>query len=113
VKQNLKPFEIIQIDIKGLNDIPQYLPYIIKGFSKYQFSARDVRTCISFISYGYEKSSTNVGIFSFYLVSHLKNLNIDLTRVQSQSDNGTEFIGSPKTTTAITPYIKIVNEFHI
>jgi len=50
----MKPFEKIQIDLKELKDIPQYYPFISKGISKYQFSARDVRTGITFLSYGYK-----------------------------------------------------------
>ena len=56
----MKPFEKIQIDLKELKDIPQYYPFISKGFPKYQFSAREVRTGMTFLSYGYEKSAFNV-----------------------------------------------------
>jgi len=92
----MKPFEKIQIDLKELKDIPQYYPFISKGISKYQFSARDVRTGITFLSYGYKKSTSSVGIFLIYLLSHIKNNNIDLAKVVFQSDNDSKFIGSPK-----------------
>ena len=113
VKQKMKPFEKIQIDLKELKDIPQYYPFISKGFPKYQFSARDVRTGITFLSYGYEKSASNVGIFLFYLLSHLKNNNVDLSKVVFQSDNGSEFIGSPKAIYANTPYQNIARKFNV
>lgn len=64
VKNGLKAFEKIQIDIKELKDIPKYYPYIRKGYPGYQFTARDVRTGLCFISYGYEKRATNSGIFA-------------------------------------------------
>lgn len=94
VKEKLKVFEKIQIDLKELKDIPYYYPYLHKGYPKYQFTARDVRTGICFISYGYEKSATNVGIFALYLCNHLKSLRVDLKKVEFQSDNGSEFIGA-------------------
>ena len=95
VKQKLRPFELIQVDIKELKDIPNYYPYLVIGFPPYQFSARDVRTGISFVSYGYEKSSTNTGIFLLYVGMHLWRCGVDLREVTWQTDNGSEFIGSP------------------
>ena len=94
VKQKLRVFEKIQIDLKELKDIPKYYPYIREGYPVYQFTARDVRTGICFISFGYEKSGTNTGIFALYICNHLRNMGVDLSKVEFQSDNGDEFIGS-------------------
>ena len=94
VKQKLRVFEKIQIDLKELKDIPKYYPYIREGYPIYQFTARDVRTGICFISFGYEKSGTNTGIFASYICNHLRNMGVDLSKVEFQSDNGGEFIGS-------------------
>ena len=111
VKKKLKLFEKIQIDIKELKDIPQYYPYIIKGFPKYQFTARDVRTGICFISFGYEKSAANMGIFALYLCNHLKKLGVDLSKVEFQSDNGSEFIGAWNRKRGRTIYETIVQSY--
>ena len=113
VKKKMSPFDKIQIDLKELKDIPQYYPFLVKGFPKYQFSARDVRTGITFLSYGYEKSASNVGIFLFYLLSHLKNNNVDLSKLVMQSDNGSEFIGSSKAIYAKTAYQNIAGKFNV
>ena len=94
VKKKLKAFERVQVDVKELQDIPVYYPYIVQGFPRYQFSARDVRTGTTFISYAYEKSATNAGIFLLYLAGHLQRMGVDLTQVTWQTDNGSEFIGS-------------------
>jgi len=114
VKEKLRPFQKIQIDIKELKDIPNYLPYtILKKFPKYQFSARDVRTGISFVCYGYEKSSTNMGIFFLYLLNHLKDNGIKLDEISFQSDNGAEFIGSSKAKHKLTPYLKLAELLNV
>ena len=111
VKKKLKAFEKIQIDLKELQDIPQYYPYLHKGYPKYQFTARDVRTGICFISFGYEKSATNVGIFALYLCNHLKKLKVDLSRVEFQSDNGSEFIGAWNKKYGKTPFESVIEHF--
>ena len=41
-----------------------------------------------FISFGYEKSGTNTGIFTLYICNHLRNMGVDLSKVVFQSDNG-------------------------
>ena len=112
LKQKLKPFQKIQVDIKELQDIPQYYPYILKGLPKYQFSARDVRTGISFISFGFEKSATNVGLFMAYLCAHLDKCNVELSQVEFQSDNGSEFIGAWNRKEGSTPFESIAKYFN-
>ena len=111
VKEKLKAFEKIQIDLKELKDIPQYYPYLYNGYPKYQFTARDVRTGICFISFGYEKSATNVGIFALYLCNHLKSLGVDLKKVEFQSDNGSEFIGAWNKRHGKTPFESVIEHF--
>ena len=111
VKKKLKEFEKIQTDVKELKDIPQYYPYILKGFPKYQFTARDVRTGICFISFAYEKSATNMGIFALYVCNHLKKAGVNLSKVEFQSDNGSEFIGSWNRKRSKTPFEIIVGSY--
>jgi len=114
VKQKLRNFETIQIDIKHLTDIDTYFPYTVRNnYPKYQFSARDVKSGVAFVSYGYEKSATNMGIFLLLLLNHLIDNGVDLTKVSFQSDNGTEFIGSSKAVGAKSLYKKVAESFGV
>ena len=93
-KQALKPFQLIQVDVKDLSDINQYWPQMRGlGLPRYQFSARDVRTGAIWYSYGTGKDSTNGAIFIAYLLKHLKHYGVDLSEVTIQTDNGVEFVG--------------------
>jgi transposase len=81
-----------QIDVKYLTDIPNILSDVmINNLPKYQITARDYKTGLTFISFAHEKSNTSVGIFTDYLIEHLKNAGIDVTKSHFQSDNGGEF----------------------
>jgi len=111
IKARLRAFEKMQVDIKELKDIPQYYPYILVGYPKYQFTGRDVRTGIDFISFGYEKSAINVGIFMLYLCNHLKDAGVDLKEVEFQSDNGSEFIGAWNKKKGKTPFESVIEHF--
>ncbi len=92
IKQNLKPFEKIQVDIKYLDDIPEFYPFYLRyRIPKYQITARDVRTGALFYSYAMEKSSTNTSLFLLRLGEHLKAHGIQLNQIIIQTDNGSEF----------------------
>lgn len=61
IKAKLRPFEQIQVDVKYLDDIPQYFKYYIKlKLPRYIFTARDVKTGSCFYSFAYEKTNINV-----------------------------------------------------
>lgn len=92
IKKQYKPFEKIQVDIKELQDIPEFYKHLI-GFKlpKYQFTARCVRTGAMFISYGYEKTCSNATTFIIMLLRHLKKYGVKLKGYRIQTDNGTEF----------------------
>lgn len=113
IKKKLKAFQKIQLDLKDLQDIPKYYPFLKNGFPRYQFSARDVRTGISFISYGYRKDSTNVAIFFYYLYLYLKKIGIDLTNSEFQTDNGNEFIGNYKAKNKKSSYQKLAEQLNL
>jgi transposase-like protein len=92
IKQKLKPFEKIQVDIKYLDDIPEfYGAFLFHRLPKYQITARCVRTGALFFSYAMEKSSTNTTMFILLLAQHLAQHGVDLQEVTIQTDNGTEF----------------------
>ena len=94
LKEQYRAFQKMQVDIKELRDIPRYYPFMLNGFPPYQFSVRDVRTGIAFVSYGFEKSATNAAIFLDYVCQHLRGIGVDLSQVEFQTDNGSEFVGA-------------------
>ena len=53
-----------------------------------------MRTGIAFVSYGYEKTATNAAIFLDYVCQHLRGIGVDLSQVEFQTDNGSEFVGA-------------------
>ncbi len=92
LKASLKPLEKIQVDVKELSDIPRYYPYLLNGYPGYEFSARDVRTGMSFICFANEKSATNAALFAELFCRHLHGWGVDLKKVEIQTDNGSEFV---------------------
>ncbi len=99
-KCNLKPFQIIQVDIKYLTDIEPLKPYFCSNKSiknglkcKYQITARDVCTGFPIVAYCDEKSLTNATLFlEKVLHPFLKQIPyLDLKSIRIQTDNGKEF----------------------
>ena len=92
VKKQLAAFEKIQVDIKYLDDIPEfYGAFTVFKLPKYQITARCVRTGALYYSYAMEKSSTNTTLFILRLGEHLERYGVDLSKTIFQTDNGTEF----------------------
>lgn len=102
-KQNLRAvkklwalFQQICVDVKYLDDIPNYYLYMKHhNLPVYQYTARDVTSGITFWAFAYEKTLTNAVIFIIYVFEHLKAHGVDLSKVTIQTDNGSEFIGLP------------------
>ena len=95
LKAKLKAFELIQIDIKELTDIPNYYQYARgKRLPRYQFTARDVKSGALFFSFAHSKDSTNASIFCAYLMEHLKRFGIDVSKIRIQTDNDGAFVGN-------------------
>lgn len=93
-KEFLKPFEIIQIDIKYLTDIDNLKPYFkTQNLAKYQITARDVYTGFPLVAYCHEKSPMYTKIFlEEVLTPFLKQFKyLDFRDITIQTDNGTEF----------------------
>jgi hypothetical protein len=116
-KQYLKPFQLIQIDIKYLTDIDNLRPYfneVDNELAKYQITAKDVATGFPIIAYCDEKSVTHTTIFlETILYPFLKQFKeLDLKSITIQTDNGVEFTnkylktrGKEATTTSFTLFI--------
>lgn len=91
-KAKMRAFEKIQVDIKYLDDIPEFhRDWRRLGLPKYQITARDMKTGALFFAYAIEKSSTNATLFLLMLGEHLRKSGVDTSRVAVQTDNGTEF----------------------
>lgn len=93
-KEFLKPFEIIQVDIKYLTDIDNLKPYFdTQNLAKYQITARDVATGFPLVAYCNEKSSYFTTLFlEKVLTPFLKQFkHLDFRDIIIQTDNGCEF----------------------
>jgi len=111
IKAKLKPFEKVQVDVKYLDDIPQYFKYYVKHkLPRYQFTARCEKTGAAFISFAYEKTNINAASFITYLMEHLQRHGITVSEINIQSDNGSEFAGNwtPKSQSIFTHMVEEV-----
>ena len=116
-KEYLKPFQLIQIDIKYLTDIDNLKPYFDEthnNLAKYQITARDVATGLPIVAYCDEKSVSYTTIFlEEILYPFLKQFKgLDLKSTTIQTDNGKEFTnkytktrGKEPITTSFTLFI--------
>ena len=115
-KNYLKPFQLIQVDIKYLTDIKQLKPFFNgRNLCKYQITARDVASGYPIVAYCDEKSLYYTTRFlEEVLYPFLKQIPyLDLKSISIQTDNGKEFTNkdtrtlknSPKTST-FTIFIK-------
>lgn len=93
-KEFLKPFEIIQVDIKYLTDIDNLHPYFdTQNLAKYQITARDVYSGFPIVAYCHEKSPYFTTKFlEEVLTPFLKQFKyLNFRDIIIQTDNGTEF----------------------
>jgi len=96
-KKRYGVLEKVQIDVKHLADIAAYYRGI-KAYElpRYEFTARDVRTGMVAVAYGYDASLTNAVAFAHYLGRHLTRWGRPPAGTTWQTDNGAEFVGSAK-----------------
>lgn len=93
IKQSYKAFEKIQIDVKYLDDIPEfYSAYKTFNLPQFQITARCIKTGALYYDYMYSNNVINSSLFIFRLQYHLKKYGIDPSNISIQTDNGTEFI---------------------
>ena len=94
IKEKLKPFQRIQVDIKHLDDTPEFYPfYKALNLPKYQITARDVRTGALYYFYTHEKSVASTIMSMQILLGHLFRYGIKPEDITIQTDNGSEFSG--------------------
>ena len=111
-KNKLKPFELIQVDIKYLTDIDNLKQYFASSKNnyigikcKYQITARDVCTGTAIVAYCDEKTVTYTKIFlESILYPFLKQFQyLNLKEIAIQTDNGFEFTNKRIRSKGIAP----------
>ncbi|MBD3348104.1 MAG: helix-turn-helix domain-containing protein, partial [Candidatus Eisenbacteria bacterium] len=94
VKQAYRPFRRFQMDLKYLDDIPNYFTAMEElGLPRYQYTVRELATGAQFLSYADSISATYAEMTVRRLLGHLRRYGIDLSEVDIQTDNGAEFEG--------------------
>lgn len=93
-KRDLNPFQLIQIDIKYLDDIPNLTKLFRKNknMPKYQITARDVATGYVWIAFARNKGVYETNLFlNNVIVKFFKDNGLDMSQTTIQTDNGREF----------------------
>jgi transposase len=119
IKAKYKPFEKIQIDVKELRDIPNYLDQSLAlgikrakelpnryGLPMYQYTARDVKSGALFVALAYMHNRHTAAIFADRVLTHLQGFGI--TPKSIQTDNGTEFVNTRDATDERSLFIQVV-----
>jgi len=92
IKKKYKAFSKIQIDVKYLDDIPEfYQEYKKHRLPRYQYTARCVKTGALYVSYAQQFNVNNSVTFLHYLIKHFKKYKIPIKNNIIQTDNGVEF----------------------
>lgn len=95
VKKKWALFEQIDEDTKDLKDIPEYwIQMMDKKLPTTQYTARDVTSGMTYISFSSTPSMIYSALFGSYVNNHLIENGINLSKTRRQTDNGSEFIGS-------------------
>ncbi len=96
-KQKYKPFDLLQMDVKFLTDIPQYYSYMrALGLPEYQYTIRDVRTGACWLAFSQEYSVTHSIAFIRCFLEHLKAYGALKPTTTIQTDCGGEFEGASR-----------------
>lgn len=89
-----QPLKCYQIDVKYLNDIPQYYRYMVElSLPRFEYTIRDVITGSVFLGYSQSCNMTYSCLLINKFLTHLKDSGINPEEVIIQSDNGSEFSG--------------------
>ena len=95
VKRQWELFQQIDEDTKDLADIPEYWPQMMKkGLPKFQYTARDVTSGMTFFGFADERALVYATLFAEYLNYQLQRGGADLSKTVRQTDNGSEYVGS-------------------
>ena len=96
-KRTWKLFSQISADTKYLNDIPQYWPQMQHmKLPRFQYTAREVVSGLCFTGYADELSKSYSTLLAEQVSAHLAFHGVDLSTVEWQTDNGSEYLDKPK-----------------
>jgi len=94
VKATWAVFSKLCHDTKDLDDIPYYWPQAkALGLPVIQYTAREVRTGLTFADYAQQRSASLACVFAERVMAHLTACGVPLDEVGFQSDNGSEYAG--------------------
>ena len=95
IKKKYKPFTRFKMDVKYLNDIPHYWPYMTAmGLPRFQYTIAEVRTGTVFLAYASTFGVAESEAVVRRLLEHLREQGIHTSEVVIQTDAGSEFDGS-------------------
>ncbi len=93
VKQTWRLFQQLVIDTKHLYDIPFYWPQMQQlRLPRFQYTVREVVSGLCLVGYADELSKTYSTLLAERVSAHLAWHGVDLTQIEWQSDNGSEFL---------------------
>jgi transposase len=96
-KRRYQAFELLQMDVKFLTDIPQYYSYMrALGLPKYEYTIRDVRTGAAWLAFSDEYSVTHSIAFIRRFLEHLRAYGALRHTTTIQTDCGGEFEGASR-----------------
>ena len=95
IKKKYAPFTRFKMDVKFLNDIPHYWPYLMAmGLPKYEYTTVEVRVGAVFLAYSETYGVAESEAVARRLLSHLDEQGVPLDQVLIQTDAGAEFDGT-------------------
>ena len=113
MKRQWAIFQQIVTDTKDLTDMPPYwLQIQTMGLPRFQYTARDAKTGLTFLGYAEENSATYACLFADRICRHLKDHGLDLDSVTFQTDNGIEFIGGRDKDGTMHGFPHIIEDIH-
>ena len=97
VKKNWRIFQQLSADTKYLYDIPNYWPQMQNlGLPKFQYTAREVVSGMTFSGYADELSKTYTCLLAERISAYLSWHGVQPQEVEWQTDNGSEFLEHEK-----------------
>jgi len=95
VKAQWSVFQQLSADTKALTDLPHYWPQMRRlRLPQGQYTARDVRSGLTFLGFSAELSLTAATLFANRIMAALQQAGLEPTTLTWQTDNGSEFIGA-------------------
>lgn len=103
----------LQMDVKYLNDIPNYWEQLKPlSLPRYQYTVRDTKSGMLFLGYSDELSELNARTMIDYVLNEMKlDLPFDIKELTIQTDNGSEFSGQARRIEK-APFVHMIEKIH-